>query len=78
MFFLLVCVEADVRLRGVNMFYIGACDGGADSFVYRTDMIIVTALSYNRPVLLEIFGVRVSRMVGLKKVGKTTICQNHK
>ena len=37
----LVFIDLEMRLRGVNMFYLGTREKGVDSFVYRNDMVVM-------------------------------------
>lgn len=60
-------MDSEIKLRGVNIFYLGTRENGVDSFVYRTDMVVVS-IPVSEPVSLEAFGLSISRMIGLKKV----------
>ncbi|XP_068677612.1 bridge-like lipid transfer protein family member 2 isoform X2 [Montipora foliosa] len=62
-------LDVDFRLSGVNMFYIGRLEGGADSFMARIDFMIVTITSIaDWSVNNKIGGIKLHRSLKLERV----------
>lgn len=60
-----ISLDGQLRLSGINIFYLGVHDGGMDSLMCRVDDVMLEPSGVNR-LDLAVCGMKICRMIGVK------------